>query len=77
MAFSMNIQVGGYFHEDGEYAEENTLVLNLIDADRNIVQEIAKDLCTFFHQESVLVTENVIKGDFVSADVLDKEHGAP
>lgn len=68
VAFSMDIEEGGYFHEDGEYTEEVSLVLILIDADRDIVREIAKDLCTFFHQESVLVTENQISGRFISRD---------
>ena len=61
-AFSVDIEEGGYYHEDGEYTEETSLVLVLIDTDRDKVQRIAKDLCTLFHQESVLVTENVIDG---------------
>ena len=57
VAFSVDIEQGGYFHDDGEYTEE---------PDRKIVREIAKDLCTFFHQESVLVTEDHIKGYFIT-----------
>ena len=41
----------------------------LIDADRNIVQEIARDLCTFFRQESVLVTENRVDGYFIYQEI--------
>ena len=70
VAFSVDIEEGGYFHEDGEYTEETSLVLILIDADRDIVQEIAKDLCAFFHQESVLVTEDQIEGRFVHEESL-------
>ena len=47
---------GGFFNEDGRYTEENTLVLMLMDIPETIVMEIAKDLCTFFHQESVMVS---------------------
>ena len=64
-ALSVDIEEGGYYHEDGEYTEETSLVLVLIDTDRDKVQRIAKDLCTLFHQESVLVTEDVIGGRFV------------
>ena len=66
VAFSVDIEHGGYFHDDGEYTEETSFVLQLINADRSVVCEIAKDLCTFFHQESVLVTENRIDGYFIS-----------
>ncbi len=56
VAFSVQELSGGYFHEDGRYTEENTLMLMLLDAPEKIVNELAKDLCAFFHQESVMVT---------------------
>ena len=65
VAFSVGIEEGGYYHDDGEYTEETSLVLALIDADPVIVKEIAKDLCAFFHQESVLVTQTRIDGQFI------------
>ena len=64
-AFSVDIEEGGYYHEDGQYTEETSLVLVLIGIDREKVQGIAKDLCALFHQESVLVTEDVIDGRFI------------
>mgnify|MGYP006886791555 FL=1 len=63
--FSFSIQEGGYIYESGEYARETSLVLTLIDAKKSIVDDIAKDLCVFFHQESVLVTENQIQARFI------------
>ena len=66
MPFSFGVEEGGYIHENGEYTKETTLVLTLIDADRVIVNEIAKDLCMFFHQESVLITEGLIRSYYVS-----------
>ena len=63
--FSVSFEEGGYFHENGEYVEEKTLVLTLIDADRDIVQKIAKDLCGLFNQESILVTEDIVKGCYI------------
>ena len=55
--FSFDVIEGGYIHENGDYTRETTLVLTLIDAPQETAQEIAKDLCAFFHQESVLITE--------------------
>ena len=64
-AFSFSVSQGGYFHENGEYTQENTLVLSLVDADPVIIEEISKDLCAFFHQESVMVTEAPVSMRFV------------
>ena len=33
--------------------------------EKDFVNDIAKDLCAFFHQESVLVTESRIQAHFV------------
>ena len=63
--FSFGVQEGGYIYESGEYARETSLVLTLIDADQAVVNDIAKDLCAFFHQESVLITENPVRAYFV------------
>ena len=65
VAFSVQEINGGYFHEDGRYTEENTLMLMLIDVSDRIVTEIAKDLCVFFNQESVMVTLNSTSVVFV------------
>lgn len=56
VAFSVQVINGGYFHEDGRYTEENTLVLTLLNIEEKTVIEIAKDLCAFFNQESVMIT---------------------
>ena len=64
--FSFGVEEGGYIHENGDYTRETTLVLTLIDVDKNIINEIAKDLCTFFHQESVLITESMVRAYYIS-----------
>ena len=64
--FSFNTEQGGYMHEDGQYNQETTLVITLIDVERKIVNEIAKDLCVFFHQESVLITEDRIRAYYIN-----------
>lgn len=56
VAFSVQEIRGGYFCEDGRYTEENTLKLTLIDVPEQTVRELAKDLCVFFNQESVMIT---------------------
>ena len=63
--FSFHMQEGGYVYENGEYAKETSLVLTLIDVEKSVVEDIAKDLCAFFRQESVLVTENQIQTHFI------------
>lgn len=67
--FSFSVEEGGYIHEDGEYTRETTLVLTLIDAGAGTVNEIAKDLCAFFNQESVMITENSVRAYFVSESI--------
>ena len=47
-------------------SRSTTLVITLVDVERNVANEIAKDLCAFFHQESVMVTESEVAGYFVS-----------
>ena len=56
VAFSCQVIGGGYFHEDGRYTEENTLMLKPLGVPEETVMEIAKDLCAFFNQESVMLT---------------------
>lgn len=65
VAFSVNTVNGGYFHDDGSYVEETTLSLTLLDVPKETVTEIAQDLCAFFHQESVLVTEAAANAYFI------------
>ena len=69
VAFSVHRIDGGYFHDDGTYVEEKTLALSMIDVDEGIVREIAKDLCAFFRQESVMVTSSPVDVVFVRETV--------
>lgn len=63
--FSFNVQEGGYIYENGEYAKETTLVLTLIDVEKAVVNDIARDLCAFFRQESVLITEGTVQAYYI------------
>ncbi|MGX8685236.1 MAG: hypothetical protein ACSW73_00250 [Spirochaetales bacterium] len=68
-SFSFDVIEGGYIHDSGEYTKENTLQLTLIDVEKKRVEEIAKDLCAFFHQESVLITESSIRSYYVRESI--------
>ncbi|MBQ1307561.1 MAG: hypothetical protein IJI77_07680 [Erysipelotrichaceae bacterium] len=69
VAFSMSLINGGYFHDDGTYVEENSLMLTLLDVDEQTIEEIAKDLCAFFNQESVMVSTSEAEVHFVKESI--------
>ena len=58
--FSFNVVEGGYMHDNGEYTEEKSIVLTFIDVKQETVDEVAKEACVLFHQESVLITVDQI-----------------
>lgn len=58
--FSFNVVEGGYMHDNGEYTEEKSIVLTFIDVKQETVDEVAKEACILFHQESVLITVDQI-----------------
>ena len=63
--FSFIVSDGGYFHDNGDYTQEKTLVLCLLDSEEGVVGGIARDLCAFFHQESVLITESKVRAYYI------------
>ena len=67
--FSFSMSNGGYIHESGEFTQENSLVLTLIGVEETIVDEIAKDLCAFFHHESVLVTHSAVRSKQIKENI--------
>ena len=69
VTFSFVITEGGFFHENGDYTQEQTLVLSLIDAKKHVAEDIARDLCAFFHQESVMITESMVRAYFVQENL--------
>ncbi len=68
--FSFSVVEGGYMHEDGRYTQEQTLVVSMIDVNNETVNEIAKDLCVFFRQESVLITEGRIRAYLINEKLV-------
>ena len=73
LAFSVHRIEGGYFHENGTYVEETTLALLLLDTPKETVMEIARDLCAFFNQESVMVTTSPCSVVFVKESIWEHE----
>ena len=69
-SFSFDVIEGGYIHDNGDYTKENTLQLTLIDVEKKRIEEIAKDLCAFFHQESVLITESTIRSYYIRESII-------
>ena len=69
-AFSLTEMDGGYYQNDNSYVEEKTLCLTFFDLPKEKVMEIAKDLCTFFNQESVLVSSDQVETVFVEPEEL-------
>ena len=69
VAFSFIVSEGGYFHENGDYTQEKSLVLCLLDPEKDVVDGIARDLCAFFHQESVLITESKVRAYFIKEEL--------
>ena len=54
--FSLQVIEGGYYHQDGTYVEENTLLITLMGLPSERVYTIAQELCNLFNQETVMVT---------------------
>ena len=71
--FSFSVAEGGYMHEDSRYTQENTLILSLMDVPPETINEIAKDLCAFFNQESVMITEGNVKVYFINESLQPQE----
>jgi hypothetical protein len=68
--FSVQVIEGGYFHDDGTWVDENSLLITLVGAPRETVYKIARDVCSIFHQESVMLTCNKV----VCFDIRDKKN---
>lgn len=72
MAYSCTIQTGGYIDSNGKFVTENSLALSFVDGYPEKVNEIAKDICLFLNQESVLVTVDKISRYYVSEKIERK-----
>ena len=69
MAFSSYLKDGGYIHENGEYVIEKSVCIVFIDPEDQLIEEVAKDLCAFMNQESVMVTVEEVECYFISESI--------
>ena len=69
LSFSMQYVDGGCFHEDGTFVNENSLMLTLLDVPDEIIEDVARDLCAFFNQESVMVTTTTADIRFIQEKI--------
>ena len=49
--------------------DADTLALSFFDVEREVIEEIARGLCAFFHQESVLIAESTTTTRFVHEEL--------
>ena len=68
VSFSLEVIQGGYVNQNGDFSEETALRIDLINQKKETVDEIAKDLCTFFNQESVMITQFPVVMYFIQGD---------
>ena len=54
--FSLQVMEGGYFHQNGDWVDENSLLITLLGTPRKTVYDIANNVCNAFNQESVIIT---------------------
>lgn len=66
MAFSSYLQDGGYIHDNGDFVLEKSVCIVFIDPAENVIDEIARDLCAFMKQESVIVTVEDVMTCYIS-----------
>lgn len=64
------MQDGGYIHDNGTYVLEKSVCIVFIDPDEQLIEEVAKDLCAFMNQESVMVTVEEVECYFVSESII-------
>ena len=60
VSFSVSRLSGGYFHDNGQFVKENTLQIMLLGGSKETTDEISKDICAFFNQETVLVVHDEV-----------------
>ncbi len=70
---SLNVIEGGYFHDDGSWVDENTLLVTFIGIRIKTVYEIARDICTFFRQETVMITYTPVIRFNIHDDLASEE----
>lgn len=65
VSYSISSVKGGYIHEDGTVEKENSVKLLILGIDDTTAEEIAKDLCVFLNQESIMILKTYVDEWFI------------
>lgn len=63
---SIGFLYGRYKHNSGKVIQETSLSIQIINADDTLIEEIAKDICVFFNQESVIINKSELESYTIS-----------
>ena len=67
-SFTFSVQEGGYIYENGDLEHEKSLHISMLDQPEETVNAVARDLCTFFNQESVLIVQSDVKMYYMNGE---------
>ena len=70
IAYSIETMRGGYAYENGGFARENSLGITLIGATKEVVNDLAAELCAMFNQESVLIFHDRVSAYFLTEKLI-------
>ncbi|MDO5328762.1 MAG: hypothetical protein Q4E88_01500 [Coriobacteriia bacterium] len=70
ISYSISKIDGVYVHEDGTPIKEKSLCITLLGINDQQAEEIAKDFCVIFNQESVLVLKYECKYSFIKEKII-------
>ena len=69
IAFSVEIQRGGYRYDNGNFTRENSLAVTLLYAQKEQADLLASELCAMFNQESVLILHDRVGAYFLREEL--------
>ena len=73
VSFSVSRLSGGYFHDNGQFVKENPVQIMLLGGSKETTDEISKDICAFFNQETVLVVHDEVDSYLIRNPLKDEE----
>jgi len=63
--FTLTFGLGYWISTRGETCKENSLIITLLTNEEKVVRSIAEEIKKMNNQESVLVVETKVKGEFI------------
>jgi len=62
---TLQLATGIYKHDDGTIIKENSIIIILLDVEREVIENIVKDLKIIFNQETILLETSIIDYNFI------------